>query len=113
MLRVSSTLAYAAEAGRPLLLDPAEAPHGHRDQPRQHEEAYDEEPGLVDVERRHRAPEPAAEVQFGGEQPEHFDAADEHADADGQSGHGEVVVDLAHGIEEGPAVGQVHETAVD
>ncbi len=52
------------------------------------------------------------EVQFGGQQAEDFDGADEERHHDGQAGDDQVVVDLADGAREGPAVGEVHEAAV-
>ena len=48
-----------------------------------------------------------------GEQAEQFDGADDQGDGDGQAGDGEVVVDLADRLGERPAVGEVHERAVD
>ena len=50
---------------------------------------------------------------FGAQEAEDLDGADNEGRADGQPGNDEVVVDLADRPGKGPAVGEVHEAAVE
>ena len=53
------------------------------------------------------------EAELRGEQAAELDRADHERDRDREAGDGDVVEDLAHRLRERPAVGEVHERAVD
>ena len=67
----------------------------------------------VEVDAGHPVPEAAAQAELLGRDREQLDGADDERDRHRERGDGEVVIDLAHGLGEGPAVGEVHERAVD
>src|ERR1700682_6251260 len=115
LARRGGTSGWTAAGGRPppTLLHPRKPPDGQRSRPGDHEEPDDDEAGLIDVEVRHEIPEAAGEVELRGEQTEDLDGPDQHRDRDRQSGDGDVVVDLAHRLGECPAVGKVHERAIE
>src|SRR5579875_1069444 len=103
------------EPRRPAVLDAAVPPDQHGTRPGHHEHAHDDESGGVDVEPVDEVPEPVAGRQAAhlpGEDAQGLDGADEEADRHGQTRDGEVVVHLAHRVEERPAVGDVHEHAI-
>src|SRR5271157_2056365 len=102
----------SVHAGGPAGLDVAEPPVGEGGRPDGDEQGDDAEPGRVDVEVGHDGPEGAVQVQFGGQHAEDLDGADDERRADGQPGDDQVVVDLADRPGERPAVGEVHEQAV-
>ena len=65
---------------------------------RDDEHGHDDVAGRVDVEVRHEAPERAFECSSVGQKAQNLDRADEEADGDGESGDGQVVVDLRTGL---------------
>ncbi len=90
----------------------AQPPVGQRRHPDGDEQPGDAEPGDVDVEAGHQRPECAVQMDLGGQDAEDLDGADDERGADGQPGDDQVVVDLADRPGERPAVGEVHEQAV-
>src|SRR3954468_24706523 len=110
-LSVSSSA--VVQYGAPLLLDVAEPPDSERDDPRRDEQADDAEPEHAEVEPRDSLPDRPAERPLGLGDLQQLYGADDPRGGDGQSGDREVVVDLAHRLGEGPAVGEVHERSVD
>src|SRR3984885_2419089 len=87
-----------------------------RDPPGGHEHADDHiaERAEIVVERTDRAPEPATldEAQSIADQIERLEAAPDHRDEDRHGGNGEIVIELADWLDEGPAIGPKHEDAV-
>ncbi len=53
-----------------------------------------------------------ARWSWSGDESQGLDAADDESDDDRDEGDGQVVVELAHGLDEGPAVGAEHEDVV-
>src|SRR6185437_16144464 len=99
--------------GAPAVLDLPPPPVGQGRRPDRDEHRRDDEPGHVDVEVGHQVPERAAQVQLAGQHAEQLDGADDERGADRQAGDDQVVVDLADRPGERPAVGEVHEGAVE
>ena len=59
-----------------------------------------------------RIPEPALKIEFRGDQPKRLDPADQNGDNGGDDGDGEIVIELADRLDEGPAIGAEHQDAV-
>ena len=68
---------------------------------------------VVEVEAADRGQRSGGDAELVGEDRQQLDRADDQRDGDRQPGDGDVVVDLAHRLGERPAVGEVHEAAVD
>src|SRR5262249_26983911 len=96
-------------SGVPFLLDLAEVPDRQGNGPCDPQRADDHAPGLVDVEVAHERPEPAVQPVLLLDEAEDLDGTDEEGNEHGQTGDGQVVVDLPDGPCEGPVVGEVHE----
>ena len=62
-------------------------------------------PAVLMLKFVHEVPEAAVDVELHREEAEDLDGADEEADRHRQPGDGQVVIDLAHGVEERPPVG--------
>ena len=87
---------------------------GDGDDPAESEEADDEvaEGSKAGVEAEDGSEEAASEMELVGQESEGLDAADDESDDDGDEGDGEVVVELAHRLDEGPAVSAEHKDVV-
>ena len=81
--------------------------------PTSHEQADDHVADDVEVDAGDDVPEPAAQAELLGEHREQLDRADEQRHRDRQARDRDVVEDLAHRLGERPAVGEVHERAVE
>ena len=97
---------------RPALLDAAEPPDGERDGPGEHEEPDDPEADVAEVERGDPGQRPRLDAEPVDDQPGEHQHADDQGDGDRQQRDGQVVEDLAHRLEERPAVGPGHQHAV-
>ncbi len=91
----------------------AEPPDREREGPGQDEQRDDRVADEVEVEVRDPVPEAAGEAELLGEDPEQLDAADDQRHGHRERRDRDVVVDLPHRLGERPAVGEVHERAVD
>src|ERR1019366_7515029 len=91
----------------------AETPDGQGQCPGDHEQADDPVAHAIEVDRTDRGQDPGGDVELLGEDRDELDAADQQGDGHGQSRDGDVVVDLADRFGERPAIGEVHERAVD
>ena len=97
---------------RPALLDAAEPPDRQRARPRRRRTARrSPKPTLPRSSEREPGERAGVHAEPVDEQSGELDAADDQRDRDRQPGDGEVVVDLAHRLEERPAVGEVHEAS--
>ena len=97
----------------PALLDAPEAPDGQRPRPRHDEQPDHEVAREVEVDAGDRLPHGAVQVEPRAEDAQQLHRPDDERDHHRQCGDREVVEDLAHGPRERPAVGEVHERAVD
>jgi hypothetical protein len=93
----------------------SEVPDRQRDRPCGDEHADDDEADDVDVHVHvlERVPERARELELGRNQAADLDRPDDERDGHRQTGDREVVKDLADRPGERPAVGEVHERAID
>jgi len=94
------------------LFDGAEFPVGDGGGPDKHEHGDDHESDVVEVEPGDPVGDGVVEFELAVQDADELDGADQQRDGHGQAGDGEVVVDLADGVGEGPAVGDVHEGPV-
>src|SRR5471030_811792 len=84
------------------------------DGPGKNEYANDQIPydAEVAVERRDRLPKWPLQIELAADEPQRFDSADQQRRQDGNEGNGQVVVELANGSGECPAVSAEHQHTV-
>src|SRR5947208_16699153 len=98
----------AFDHAAPARLDPACLPQHDGERPRDDEKADDDVADVAEIEVVEVRPEAARKRELRGGHLEQFDHADQERDGDREAGDGDVVIDLADRIGEGPAVGVAH-----
>src|SRR5579862_2709935 len=90
--------------------EPLQAIDEDRDEPADEEDGDDQiaEAAEILVEAGNEAPERTIEAQLLDDETQGLDAADEQGDQHRHEGDGEVVVELAQRLREGPAIGANH-----
>src|SRR5438094_532768 len=104
--------ATSSTVAAPAAIDTARLPQHDGERPRDDEKADDDVADVAEIEVVEVRPEAARKRELRGGHLEQFDHADQERDGDREAGDGDVVIDLADRIGEGPAVGVAHEGAV-
>src|ERR1700722_7669868 len=115
--RLSPQFRHSALARRDLdLVVPVDAVDDIGDRPGGDEHADDHVPEDAEIvaQRTNRAPKPAAvdEAQLSPDQIERLEAAYHYCNDDRNSGDGEIVIELADRLDEGPAISAEHKNAI-
>jgi hypothetical protein len=93
------------QPGAPAFFDVPEVPHTERDRPGGDEHADEQKAQQVEVDVLEPVPKAAGQVL--GDQSAELDRPGHERDGGGQTGDGDVVEDLADGLGERPAVGEL------